>query len=408
MTLSSNNLNEIANLYESIVASEQEQLNEGAADAGVAARNMIGGAVKRGLNATADIAGAQYQGYAGQKTTSKDPIARASNAVSRAISSPVRDAGNFVKGLVTGQGDKAAKPAAPAKYKSSSDGKMYANYNDALAAHNSRLKSGTGSSGARPPAGGARPPAGGARPPAGGAGTTGGPKVLPTKPAASAKPAGSPMQQWAAAHSDLAAKVKPGQSGYGDIQKQRNAASLSAPAAPATSTLGRTVAAASRPQTAFTPRPATTAQATAAAPSTSPAASGSVATQTNKLAAMKQQPQVKPAGAGGAPRDKPLWEGVDAYDLVLEYLFDNGHVDTLEEAHYVMMELDAEIIQDIVEAHKPLPTQKMQNRRYYVHMKTGEAAGSSNNEKIRDVLDKYKKDPEGEAAKAKAKSKYKG
>ena len=39
----------------------------------------------------------------------------------------------------------------------------------------------------------------------------------------------------------------------------------------------------------------------------------------------------------------------DAYDLVLEYLLDNGHVDTVDEAHYVMMELDAEVIQDIVE-----------------------------------------------------------
>ena len=65
-------------------------------------------------------------------------------------------------------------------------------------------------------------------------------------------------------------------------------------------------------------------------------------------------------------------------------------------------------VEEILEAHKPLPTQKMQNRRYYVNMKTGEAAGSSRNERIRGVLDAYKKDPEGEAEKAKAKSKYKG
>jgi hypothetical protein len=54
----------------------------------------------------------------------------------------------------------------------------------------------------------------------------------------------------------------------------------------------------------------------------------------------------------------------DAYDVVLEYLFDNGHVDTVDEAHYVMMEMDAEVIQSIVEsramAHtggKPHPLQ---------------------------------------------------
>jgi hypothetical protein len=38
------------------------------------------------------------------------------------------------------------------------------------------------------------------------------------------------------------------------------------------------------------------------------------------------------------------------YDVVLDYLFENGHVDTLEEAHYVMLEMDAETIQSIVEA----------------------------------------------------------
>jgi hypothetical protein len=39
----------------------------------------------------------------------------------------------------------------------------------------------------------------------------------------------------------------------------------------------------------------------------------------------------------------------DAFDLVLEYLIDNGHVETVDEALYVMMEMDAEVIRDIVE-----------------------------------------------------------
>jgi len=42
-------------------------------------------------------------------------------------------------------------------------------------------------------------------------------------------------------------------------------------------------------------------------------------------------------------------ESYDAYEVVLEYLFDNGHVDTLDEAHYVMMEMDSKTIQSIVE-----------------------------------------------------------
>ena len=39
----------------------------------------------------------------------------------------------------------------------------------------------------------------------------------------------------------------------------------------------------------------------------------------------------------------------EPYDLVLEYLLSEGHADTVEEAHYVMMQMSAEHIQDIVE-----------------------------------------------------------
>ena len=45
-------------------------------------------------------------------------------------------------------------------------------------------------------------------------------------------------------------------------------------------------------------------------------------------------------------------ESYTPYDIVLNYLFDNGHVDTLDEAHYVMLEMDAETIQSIVEDYQ--------------------------------------------------------
>jgi hypothetical protein len=70
------------------------------------------------------------------------------------------------------------------------------------------------------------------------------------------------------------------------------------------------------------------------------------------------KPSPKPSSAplppitNGAPlRKEPLWDSYqhDAYDLVLEYLLDNGHVDTLDEAHYVMMQMSAKHVQDIVE-----------------------------------------------------------
>ena len=44
-------------------------------------------------------------------------------------------------------------------------------------------------------------------------------------------------------------------------------------------------------------------------------------------------------------RDQTEW---DAYDLVLEYLHSSGQVATIEEANYVMTEMDAETIQSIV------------------------------------------------------------
>jgi hypothetical protein len=288
MTLSFNKLNEIAGLYESIAASEQEQLNEGSADAGVETRKAIGSATNtvknqavKGLKSAGDLTGAYYQGFAGQKTTSKDPIARASNAVTRAVSSPVRDAGNFVKGLVTGQGDKAA----PSKYKSSSDGKMYANYNDAKAARDSRLKDlAAKQQAAKPPA---KPPATTpAKPPA----TT--PKVLPTKPAA---------------------------------------------ATPAKPAMGTTAGG-----TKFERRAATSAELKAA----QDARAAAKAAGNTKGA---EEAAVKASVAAGKSTLKQSFE-YDAYDLVLEYLLSQGHAETVAEAQYLMTEMDAEMIGDIVEA----------------------------------------------------------
>ena len=102
----------------------------------------------------------------------------------------------------------------------------------------------------------------------------------------------------------------------------------------------------------------------------------------------------------------------DLFDVVLEHLVVEGYADTNQEAIVIMANMSEEWIQDILdnldEAHKDLPTEKMRSRRFNVYMKTGEAAGSSRNEKIRGVLDAHKKDPEGEAEKARAKSKYNG
>ena len=44
-------------------------------------------------------------------------------------------------------------------------------------------------------------------------------------------------------------------------------------------------------------------------------------------------------------------ESFDAYDIVLNYLFEMGHVDTIDEANYIMLEMDSQTIQNIIEQY---------------------------------------------------------
>ena len=62
---------------------------------------------------------------------------------------------------------------------------------------------------------------------------------------------------------------------------------------------------------------------------------------------IKKYPKSITAQRSKGLRDHTEW---DAYDLVLEYLMSTGQVDTIEEANYVMMQLDKENIQEIVGA----------------------------------------------------------
>lgn len=41
-------------------------------------------------------------------------------------------------------------------------------------------------------------------------------------------------------------------------------------------------------------------------------------------------------------------ERMEAYDIVLDYLLSEGHAETVEEANYVMMQMDSEHIQSVV------------------------------------------------------------
>jgi hypothetical protein len=177
----------------------------------------------------------------------------------------------------------------------------------------------------------------------------------PTKPAAAAQTGdkAKDMATFAKANQGLAAAAAErartrGTSATTNPLMKDMKSRLPAPAAPKvapSNTLSNTVAAASKPA-AFSPAPEVKA--------------------TNTIAAAPKLPSVAPK-APMAGRDQMLQRNLkngmeyDAFDLVLEYLLSEGHTDTLEEALYVMMEMDPETIQSICEGYQEL-NYKRRNR----------------------------------------------
>ena len=60
-----------------------------------------------------------------------------------------------------------------------------------------------------------------------------------------------------------------------------------------------------------------------------------------KAQTMAKSDDAKPSYRSGRQRMRMM----DSYDMVLDYLLSEGHADTVEEAHYIMMQLDHEHIQ---------------------------------------------------------------
>ena len=48
-------------------------------------------------------------------------------------------------------------------------------------------------------------------------------------------------------------------------------------------------------------------------------------------------------------RAQRIGKTMEAYDVVLDYLLSEGHAETVEEAHYVMMQLDSEYVQKVIQ-----------------------------------------------------------
>jgi len=139
---------------------------------------------------------------------------------------------------------------------------------------------------------------------------------------------GTPMQQWARANPTLASKVTVGQSGYDEISQIRDKPGPYEKQ-DQTPTQGPTPTASQQDQL----------NKTGYAPLSPQSSSSSVASNAER--------EKKKREAQGATTTS---ESYDAFDLVLEYLFSEGHTDTLDEALYVMMEMDGETIQSICEA----------------------------------------------------------
>ena len=119
----------------------------------------------------------------------------------------------------------------------------------------------------------------------------------------------TPMQQWAKNFPKLAAKVKPGKAGYKEIRPVSN--------------------------------PAT-------------AATGGVNPRLGTYAMMQQANMNNLMSNDGRSKQpiKPVAKRTmqtNAYDLVLDYLLSEGHVDSVEEAHYVMLQMTSEHVQQVVE-----------------------------------------------------------
>jgi len=127
----------------------------------------------------------------------------------------------------------------------------------------------------------------------------------------------TPMQQWAKNFPELAAKVKPGSSGYKEIQQVRN------------------------------PEPAAKKEPTAPPPAPS-----AEKTQKKEVPSVKKKRDIRdrPIGArGGFDPRLERRESYDYYDIVLEFLMNEGHADDIHEANYIMLEMDSQQIMNIIE-----------------------------------------------------------
>jgi hypothetical protein len=106
---------------------------------------------------------------------------------------------------------------------------------------------------------------------------------------------------------------------------------------------------AAAPKVAPTPSPARNGFGVSAAPIAAKASVANVTASSKPATPTSAAPKAPSLQQSIKNRRLNMEMEYDAYDLVLEYLLAEGHADTVEEANYVMLEMDAEMVQDIVE-----------------------------------------------------------
>ena len=345
MTLSFNKLNEIAALYENIAASEQEQLNEDLNDK-----------IKRGLT---------NQAFGNKPTSPTTPlnlnpgsgdasslIKTGLDSVKKPTAKPMsfaqtqqtnRAFGNAWNEIRAGKKETQTTQQPRTQQQTPNTQTSAAAKPQTVAAAGG--KGGTVTAGKQYAAtlggqkGNVTYNASGAKKFTPSASTSA--KTLPSKPAIGTTPGGTKFERRTPTRQEMDAAKGAG----GGEAGVKAAVAVSKPAA--SSTLKSATDAASKPS-AF--KPATTAVASSTTDKGVVPATNAIAAKPKPVTPNPSATSTKP-GDGKPYKDGPLWDSYqyDAYDLVLEYLLSQGHAETVAEAQYLMTEMDAEMVGDIVE-----------------------------------------------------------
>ena len=137
------------------------------------------------------------------------------------------------------------------------------------------------------------------------------------------------MQQWAKANPKLAAKLNPDgtQKGTGQSQMEKDAEELRRMTDRSKQRQGGLMG--------------------------GPEGPGKIDTKAADEALKAQQERDKERAKRDAEKAaSSMKESHEPYDIILEYLMDGGHADTIEEAHYLMLEMDTDAVGAIMQEYK--------------------------------------------------------